>query len=651
MEDLLGPTVLQGDGTLVPTPAALQDKGFVLLYFSASWCPPCKAFTPVLKKFYETVTSSEDGQGKLEIIFISSDKSAEAFKQYFATMPWLSVPPAKESAKYCNDLSKALFINSIPSLVVMTSSGLYVSNSAKADVASAMSSGGDSNFMELLEKWNQIEPVPIKDANLGIVSTIFSSLKKGYNYVRGSNDSSESLEEQSVDDACDVDDDKEEGEEIDVASPIPPEFLLSFFQNATSRLDSFPNESVRPKLFESIDSDQDDYLEPVSLGNHRAYLLEEQVHALRDSVSEYNELSAKTITAEDAQQSLRALGANTYFSSIGSTDEDHEELLSAMATMNDAARMAFARAVLYSEVSWSKRYESPANLDESQDDGDKIPMTNVTPIDYKNVNRYLQNEEDAGDMGRKDAIEFCGLCSAAIRLPEVANYLVTGDAIFPEQATDGEVDEVKKRATRAFPQQRVLKVQHMMLCAVGYEPDYGGLELRKLMSTIDTENSDNSDLTTAISTFMLTMQSAAKAAIIECAKEGLSDENDGGVTRVVDVKYSEKTLNKDGVYTDTGDAPSHETMEQQTEEQQREGIRMAQQAANLQKEIMNELMALDEEQRKNQLDLAKEAHETFLKEALAVPPQERVVFMQNVGAEKQRMLLMHKLWESRSPAS
>jgi len=56
------------------------------LYFSAHWCPPCRAFTPELAKFYKKMTD------KLEIVFVSSDEDEAQWAEYFAEMPWLALP-------------------------------------------------------------------------------------------------------------------------------------------------------------------------------------------------------------------------------------------------------------------------------------------------------------------------------------------------------------------------------------------------------------------------------------------------------------------------------------------------------------------------------------------------------------------------------
>ena len=71
--DLIKSNSLQkADGSSVPAESALAGKAVVCIYFSAHWCPPCRAFTPLLKDFYEEV----EGEG-VEIIFVSSDRSPQ----------------------------------------------------------------------------------------------------------------------------------------------------------------------------------------------------------------------------------------------------------------------------------------------------------------------------------------------------------------------------------------------------------------------------------------------------------------------------------------------------------------------------------------------------------------------------------------------
>ena len=85
LETLLGKTLLTAPKKSSATKGLLQSKEFVVLYFSASWCPPCRAFTPVLKDFYEK------NKNVVEIVFLSSDQNEKEFEEYFAKMPWLAV--------------------------------------------------------------------------------------------------------------------------------------------------------------------------------------------------------------------------------------------------------------------------------------------------------------------------------------------------------------------------------------------------------------------------------------------------------------------------------------------------------------------------------------------------------------------------------
>eukprot|EP00568_Trieres_chinensis_P004522 CAMPEP_0183308366 /NCGR_PEP_ID=MMETSP0160_2-20130417/21574_1 /TAXON_ID=2839 ORGANISM="Odontella Sinensis, Strain Grunow 1884" /NCGR_SAMPLE_ID=MMETSP0160_2 /ASSEMBLY_ACC=CAM_ASM_000250 /LENGTH=71 /DNA_ID=CAMNT_0025472203 /DNA_START=95 /DNA_END=307 /DNA_ORIENTATION=- len=51
LEAILGSHYLSPDGDRTDV-ASLRRKKAVILYFSAHWCPPCRAFTPVLSDAY-----------------------------------------------------------------------------------------------------------------------------------------------------------------------------------------------------------------------------------------------------------------------------------------------------------------------------------------------------------------------------------------------------------------------------------------------------------------------------------------------------------------------------------------------------------------------------------------------------------------------
>jgi len=106
-------TVEDKDGKTFPL-SSLKGKSVVGLYFSAHWCPPCRGFTPELVKKYEAIKAA----GKnFEIVFVSSDRSEEGFKEYFGEMPWLALQYSDRKAK--EELSKCFGVSGIPSLVLL----------------------------------------------------------------------------------------------------------------------------------------------------------------------------------------------------------------------------------------------------------------------------------------------------------------------------------------------------------------------------------------------------------------------------------------------------------------------------------------------------------------------------------------------------
>lgn len=61
----------------------------LLIYFSAHWCPPCRAFTPELVKYY----ADNGGGEKFEILFVSSDEDGAKMQGYMKemAMPWVGL--------------------------------------------------------------------------------------------------------------------------------------------------------------------------------------------------------------------------------------------------------------------------------------------------------------------------------------------------------------------------------------------------------------------------------------------------------------------------------------------------------------------------------------------------------------------------------
>lgn len=105
------------------TAASLAGK-VVAFYCSASWCGPCRSFTPRLTQFYNEMKRA----GRpFEVVFMSCDRDAKSFSEYLSHMPWSAVPwdaPVREQA-----LGK-LGVQGIPMLAVMGSHGQLLESNA-----------------------------------------------------------------------------------------------------------------------------------------------------------------------------------------------------------------------------------------------------------------------------------------------------------------------------------------------------------------------------------------------------------------------------------------------------------------------------------------------------------------------------------------
>lgn len=127
MEAIIGQQLLSKAG-LKPLSSILSID-IILLYFSAHWCPPCRTFTPKLVEFYNQVNESTK---RLEIIFVSLDRSESDFMGYFSNMPWI----AMQYSGPRDAISQQFGINSIPSLLLVSNEGEVKGKNCRTEVES-----------------------------------------------------------------------------------------------------------------------------------------------------------------------------------------------------------------------------------------------------------------------------------------------------------------------------------------------------------------------------------------------------------------------------------------------------------------------------------------------------------------------------------
>jgi nucleoredoxin len=102
---------------------------YVLLFFSAGWCPPCEQFLQVLKDFYNEVNID---QKQIEVLYISSDRTEDDFKESYKRMPWLTVPFANPMHK---NLIKKYDIVGVPIIFVLDAqTGFIITKKGRKDI-------------------------------------------------------------------------------------------------------------------------------------------------------------------------------------------------------------------------------------------------------------------------------------------------------------------------------------------------------------------------------------------------------------------------------------------------------------------------------------------------------------------------------------
>lgn len=89
---------------------------YTILYYSASWCGPCRQFTPQLVNWYKKMKIANP---QMEIVLVSRDRTQSDYEAYAKEMPWPKIAFEQKDNPLFNEHSPP----GIPFLVMLDKNG------------------------------------------------------------------------------------------------------------------------------------------------------------------------------------------------------------------------------------------------------------------------------------------------------------------------------------------------------------------------------------------------------------------------------------------------------------------------------------------------------------------------------------------------
>jgi len=120
---MIGPSLVRADGTKINS-ADLGSVDHVMLYFSASWCGPCRAFTPTLNAFF---TENIDSK-KVMVVLVGRDQSEAEMYGYMKSHA-IAFPAIPFNRIAVSGVLQKYGARGIPNLVLLNTDGSVASGS------------------------------------------------------------------------------------------------------------------------------------------------------------------------------------------------------------------------------------------------------------------------------------------------------------------------------------------------------------------------------------------------------------------------------------------------------------------------------------------------------------------------------------------
>eukprot|EP00053_Salpingoeca_punica_P008775 m.78339 g.78339 ORF g.78339 m.78339 type:complete len:593 (+) comp14742_c0_seq2:161-1939(+) len=127
LADVLGPLLVSRASDRLPiSMLASRSVERVFVFAGASWATRAAEFGQELQSWYGRLRMSPVAGSKVEVVYLSQDRSEGEFAAAFKQMPWLAVPYASRARAM-----SALGIDALPALLVLDMSGNVLSRSGR----------------------------------------------------------------------------------------------------------------------------------------------------------------------------------------------------------------------------------------------------------------------------------------------------------------------------------------------------------------------------------------------------------------------------------------------------------------------------------------------------------------------------------------
>jgi hypothetical protein len=395
---------------------------------------------------------------------------------------------------------------------------------------------------------------------------------------------------------------------------VPSTLLLRYFELAFRRLQDMidaPSQGVDDVL--SLSS-------PMKLDWHRRRIIDAQKAALDKALETENGLER-----EKMQLALRQIGEGDFSSvafDVGNADDQKHLVTKMMEKTNEMARKAFSHSVICEEWKYDHLYDRP---------------------EYGTNTNYL-------DMDKLSILEYCALAISAVSLEMVQKFLERGRDLFPVEG-EGELCSSSREVDLLTPKGRLEYIQRLIWRALDRDPEIAPSQFHQLFS----EESHCSNAKTLMNdgTIVETLTKYASCMTVAINNATTVSHADDGTTRIINVSYSEKIVtvpeSGNGNAIPSLSAPTSNSIHDHTTTQQRQQLEIAQQTAMLQQQIWDEFESLSASEQAKTLVRAEAVQKEFLERIMSTQPgPERVLLMQTLNGDDQRLLVVHKMWCSRN---